>query len=142
MLNVYGGTIVHMGDAGSGQLAKMVNQICITGVTQGLAEALAFSQKSGLDGAKLLSVISKGAAGSWMMEHRGKTMLEDRFDFGFAIDWMIKDLQICLDEAARNGAALPNAERVMASYRALSRQGEGRYDVSALIHSQQNGGST
>jgi 3-hydroxyisobutyrate dehydrogenase-like beta-hydroxyacid dehydrogenase len=138
VLRVYGATIVHMGESGSGQLAKMANQICIAGVTQGLAEALAFAQRAGLDGTKLLSVISKGAAGSWMMENRGKTMLEDKFDFGFAIDLMIKDLQICLDEAARNGATLPNVERVIAAYRALSGQGEGRYDVSALIHSQQD----
>ena len=115
----------------------MVNQMCIAGVLAGLSEALAFSQRAGLDGGKLLSVISKGAAGSWQMEHRGTTMLDGKFDFGFAIDWLIKDLQFCVDEAATQGATLPLTEQVLAAYHRLSAAGEGRLDVSALIHDPQ-----
>ena len=96
-----------LGSAGAGQLTKMVNQICIAGLVQGLSEGLDFAQRSGLDGAKVVDVISKGAAGSWQMENRGYTMLKDEFDFGFAVDWMRKDLGMCIEESGKNGAALP-----------------------------------
>jgi 3-hydroxyisobutyrate dehydrogenase-like beta-hydroxyacid dehydrogenase len=133
VLKIYAKAIAHMGPVGSGQLAKMVNQICIAGVIQGLAEGLAFAQKAGLDGERLIDVISHGAAGSWQMENRGKTMLQDRFDFGFAVDWIIKDLDICLDEAKRNDAKLPVTSQIADYYRELSRNGDGRMDTSSLI---------
>jgi 3-hydroxyisobutyrate dehydrogenase-like beta-hydroxyacid dehydrogenase len=122
-----------MGEAGSGQLAKMVNQICIAGVVQGLAEGLHFAQKAGLDPALVVEVISKGAAQSWQMENRYKTMIADKFDFGFAVDWMRKDLSICLDEARRNGAQLPVAALVDQFYADVQRMGGSRWDTSSLI---------
>jgi 3-hydroxyisobutyrate dehydrogenase-like beta-hydroxyacid dehydrogenase len=122
-----------MGPTGAGQLTKMVNQICIAGLLQGLSEGLAFAQKAGLDGLAVLDVISKGAAGSWQMENRGPTMLEGRFDFGFAVDWMRKDLAICLDEAERNGAALPVTALVDQFYKDVQKMGGGRNDTSSLI---------
>lgn len=122
-----------MGPAGAGQLTKMVNQITIAGLLQGLSEALAFAQKAGLDGHAVLDVISKGAAGSWQMENRGHTMLEDSFDFGFAVDWMRKDLGICLAEADRNGAALPVTALVDQFYKDIQTAGGGRLDTSSLI---------
>lgn len=122
-----------LGKAGSGQLAKMVNQICIAGVVQGLAEALHFSSQAGLDSKAVLDVISKGAAQSWQMENRGYSMVEGRFDFGFAIDWMRKDLAITLDEARRNGAQLPVTALVDQFYAELQAQGGGRLDTSSLI---------
>ena len=122
-----------MGPAGAGQLAKMVNQIAIAGLLQGLSEALAFAQKAGLDGEGVLEVISKGAAGSWQMENRGRTMLEDRFDFGFAVDWMRKDFAIVLDEARSNGASLPVTAIVDQFYARIQEQGGGRWDTSSLI---------
>lgn len=122
-----------MGGQGAGQLTKMVNQICIAGLLQGLSEGLAFAQKAGLDAKSVVEVISKGAAGSWQMDNRGNTMIDDQFDFGFAVDWMRKDLGICFDEAARNGAMLPVAERVDEYYRELQEMGGGRWDTSALI---------
>lgn len=122
-----------MGPAGAGQLTKMVNQITIAGLLQGLSEALAFAQKAGLDGEAVLSVISKGAAGSWQMENRGQTMLEDRFDFGFAVDWMRKDLGICLAEADLNGALLPVTALVDQFYKEVQTMGGGRFDTSSLI---------
>ncbi len=122
-----------MGPAGSGQLTKMVNQICIAGLLQGLAEGMLFAQKAGLDGAAVLDVISKGAAGSWQMENRGRTMLAGTFDFGFAVDWMRKDLGICLDEADRNGAPLPVTAQVDQFYKDLQAMGAGRWDTSSLI---------
>ena len=122
-----------MGSAGAGQLAKMVNQIAIAGLLQGLSEALAFAQKAGLDGEGVLEVISKGAAGSWQMENRGRTMLEDRFDFGFAVDWMRKDLGICLAEANLNGALLPVTALVDQFYKEVQAAGGGRMDTSSLI---------
>jgi len=122
-----------MGPVGAGQLTKMVNQICIAGLLQGLSEGLAFGQKAGLDGLAVLDVIGKGAAGSWQMENRGPTMLEGRFDFGFAIDWMRKDLAICLEEAERNGAALPVTALVDQFYKDVQRMGGGRGDTSSLI---------
>ncbi len=122
-----------MGPLGSGQLTKMVNQICIAGVLQGLSEGMNFAQKAGLDGEAVLDVISKGAAGSWQMENRGVTMLKDEFDFGFAVDWMRKDLSICLEEANSNGASLPITATVDQYYKDVQKQGGGRWDTSSLI---------
>jgi 3-hydroxyisobutyrate dehydrogenase len=122
-----------MGAAGAGQLTKMVNQICIAGLLQGLSEALAFAQKAGLDGEAVLEVISKGAAGSWQMENRGKTMLADKFDFGFAVNWMRKDLRICLAEAEANGAHLPATALIDQFYKDVQLMGGGRWDTSSLI---------
>ena len=122
-----------MGAPGSGQLAKMCNQICIAGLVQGLAEALHFAKKANLDIEKLIATISKGAAQSWQMENRYKTMAADKFDFGFAIDWMRKDLSICLAEARRNGAHLPVSALVDQFYSEVQKMGGGRWDTSALI---------
>ncbi len=122
-----------MGPVGSGQLTKMVNQICIAGLVQGLAEGLHFSKKANLDGNKVLNVISKGAAGSWQMENRGQTMLNDEFDFGFAVDWMRKDLSICLDEANNNKAKLPITALINQFYSDIQEIGGGRFDTSSLI---------
>lgn len=122
-----------LGPVGSGQLTKMVNQICIAGLVQGLAEGLNFAQKAGLDGAKVVDVISKGAAGSWQMENRGLTMLKDEFEFGFAVDWMRKDLGICLAESERNGAQLPITKIVNDYYGEIQQMGGGRWDTSSLI---------
>ncbi len=122
-----------MGETGAGQLTKMVNQICIAGLLQGLSEGLAFARKAGLDGQAVLDVISKGAAGSWQMENRGPTMLADKFDFGFAVDWMRKDLGICLDEAERNRAALPATALIDQFYKDVQQMGGGRWDTSSLI---------
>ncbi len=122
-----------MGPPGSGQLTKMVNQICIAGLVQGLAEGISFGQKAGLDMKLALDVIAKGAAGSWQMENRGKTMIDDKFDFGFAADWMRKDLRICMEEAAGSGAPLPVTKIVAGFYDEISRMGGGRWDTSSLI---------
>lgn len=122
-----------MGASGAGQITKMVNQICIAGLLQGLAEGLAFGQHAGLDMDEVFGVIGKGAAQSWQMDNRGKTMVRDQFDFGFAVDWMIKDLQIALDEADVNGAALPVTRQILTYYQELQANGNGRYDTSALI---------
>ncbi len=122
-----------MGPVGSGQLTKMVNQICIAGLVQGLAEGLNFSKKAKLNGKKVLDVISKGAAGSWQMDNRGETMLNDEFDFGFAVDWMRKDLNICLDEANNNKAKLPITALINQFYCDLQDMGGGRFDTSSLI---------
>ncbi|MBM4197509.1 MAG: NAD(P)-dependent oxidoreductase [Gammaproteobacteria bacterium] len=122
-----------IGPPGSGQLAKMVNQLCIAGLVQGLAEGIAFGSRAGLDMTRVLEVIGKGAAQSWQMDNRGPTMIADRFDFGFAVDWMRKDLGICLDEAARNGADLPVAALVDRYYAEIQAQGGGRWDTSSLI---------
>ncbi|SDX83444.1 3-hydroxyisobutyrate dehydrogenase [Albimonas donghaensis] len=122
-----------MGPSGSGQLTKMVNQICIAGLVQGLSEGLAFAQKAGLDGEAVVEVISKGAAGSWQMENRHKTMLADAFEHGFAVDWMRKDLGICLEEARANGATLPVAALVDQFYAQIQQMGGGRWDTSSLI---------
>ena len=129
----YSRSCVRLGNAGSGQLAKMVNQICIAGVVQGLAEGLAFATKAGLDAHAVIDVISKGAAQSWQMENRGHTMVDDSFDFGFAVEWMIKDLGFCVEEAQRNGAELPVADLVLGYYRELYADGAGRLDTSSLI---------
>lgn len=123
----------HLGDSGAGQLAKMVNQICIAGLMQGLSEALAFAQKAGLDGGKVVEVISQGAAGSWQMANRHKTMLTDDFDFGFAVDWMRKDLAICLATAEEIGARLPVTALVDQFYKDVQLMGGGRNDTSSLI---------
>jgi 3-hydroxyisobutyrate dehydrogenase len=122
-----------IGESGAGQLAKMVNQICIAGVVQGLSEGIAFGQQAGLDMKLVLDVISKGAAQSWQMENRGKTMIDDQFEFGFAVDWMRKDLGLCLDEARRNGAQLPVAALVDQFYGDVQQMKGGRWDTSSLI---------
>ena len=122
-----------MGPAGSGQLTKMVNQICIAGVVQGLAEGLHFAKCAGLDRQLVIDVVSKGAAQSWQMDNRHKTMIAGEFDFGFAVDWMRKDLAICLDEARRSGAHLPLAALVDQFYSDVQAMGGGRWDTSSLI---------
>jgi len=122
-----------LGNPGSGQLAKMVNQICIAGVVQGLAEGLHFAKKSGLDIEKLIATISKGAAQSWQMENRYKTMTANKFDFGFAVDWMRKDLSICLGEARKNGAHLPATALIDQFYSQVQKMGGKRWDTSSLI---------
>lgn len=122
-----------LGPAGAGQLTKMVNQICIAGLVQGLAEGVHFGKKSGLDIEAVLDVISKGAAGSWQMENRGKTMNAGKFDFGFAVDWMRKDLSIVLDEGRRNGAHLPVTALVDQFYSEVQKMGGNRWDTSSLL---------
>ncbi len=122
-----------LGEAGCGQLAKMTNQICVAGVLQGLAEAIAFGQKAGLDMQAVLGVITQGAASSWQMQHRGPTMVKDEFDFGFAVDWMRKDLGLCLDEARRQGAKLPSTALIDQFYADVQGMQGGRWDTSSLI---------
>ena len=122
-----------MGPSGAGQLTKMVNQICIAGLVQGLSEGIAFGQRAGLDVNLVLDVIGKGAAQSWQMDNRGKTMVADKFDFGFAVDWMRKDLGIALEEAKRNGARLPVTALVDQFYADVQLQGGGRWDTSSLV---------
>ena len=122
-----------LGPSGSGQLAKMVNQICIAGLVQGLAEGIHFAKKAGLDIEALIATISKGAAQSWQMENRYKTMSAGKYDFGFAVDWMRKDLSICLAEARRNGANLPVAALVDQFYAEVQKMGGSRWDTSALL---------
>ncbi len=122
-----------LGEVGSGQLCKMVNQICIAGVVQGLAEGLHFAKQAGLDGEKVIETIAKGAAGSWQMENRHKTMLAGEYEFGFAVDWMRKDLGIALDEAKNNGATLPMTATVDQYYADVQALGGGRYDTSSLL---------
>lgn len=122
-----------LGDSGAGQLAKMVNQIAIAGLVQGLSEAIAFGQRAGLDMNEVLAVIGKGAAQSWQMDNRGKTMIEGKFDYGFAVDWMRKDLGLVLDEAKRNGARLPVTALVDQFYADVQQAGGNRWDTSSLI---------
>ena len=129
----YSRAVTRVGEAGSGQLAKMVNQVAIAGLVQGLAEALAFGQRAGLDMPLVLDVIGKGAAQSWQMDNRGKTMLADQFEFGFAVDWMRKDLGLVLDEAKRNGARLPVTALVDQFYADVQGLGGQRWDTSSLI---------
>jgi len=129
----YARAVTLMGPAGSGQLTKMVNQICIAGLVQSLAEGIDFARRAGLDPVVVLDAISKGAAQSWQMENRGKTMAADQFDFGFAVDWMRKDLAICLDEARSNGATLPVTSLVDQFYGRVQARGGGRWDTSSLI---------
>ncbi|WP_289031895.1 NAD(P)-dependent oxidoreductase [uncultured Paraglaciecola sp.] len=131
-----------MGETGQGQRTKMVNQICIAGVLSGLSEALLLAQKVGLDIPQLVDTLKHGAAGSWQMENRLETMSEDKFDFGFAIDWMHKDLSICLEEAAKHQLALPLTAKVDNQYQALQQKGMGRLDTSALIKSLQTDENT
>ena len=122
-----------MGASGAGQLTKMVNQICIGGLLQSLSEALLFCEKAGLDGRDVIDVISKGAAQSWQMENRFETMIDNQFDFGFAVDLMVKDLDICLDEAKRNGTELPITQIIRDYYGDVQNMGGGRWDTSSLI---------
>lgn len=122
-----------LGPSGAGQLTKMVNQVCIAGLVQGLSEAIAFGQRAGLDMEQVLEVIGKGAAQSWQMDNRGKTMIADRFDFGFAVDWMRKDLGLVLDEAKRNGARVPVTALVDQFYADVQAMGGNRWDTSSLI---------
>jgi 3-hydroxyisobutyrate dehydrogenase-like beta-hydroxyacid dehydrogenase len=125
--------VTRVGESGAGQLAKMVNQICIAGLVQGLSEAVAFGQKAGLDMKQVLDVIGKGAAQSWQLDNRGKTMVDDQFSFGFAVDWMRKDLGLVLDEARRNGAKLPVTALVDQFYADVQGMGGNRWDTSSLI---------
>ncbi len=125
--------VTRLGDSGAGQLTKMVNQIAIAGLVQGLAESIAFGRRAGLDMAEVLAVIGKGAAQSWQMDNRGKTMLEDRFDFGFAVDWMRKDLGLVLEEARRNGAQVPVTALVDQFYAEVQALGGARWDTSSLL---------
>jgi 3-hydroxyisobutyrate dehydrogenase-like beta-hydroxyacid dehydrogenase len=129
----YSRAVTLLGGSGAGQLAKMVNQICIAGLVQGLSEAIAFGQRAGLDMHQVLEVIGKGAAQSWQMDNRGKTMIDDRFDFGFAVDWMRKDLGLVLQEAKRNGARLPVTALVDQFYADVQIMGGSRWDTSSLI---------
>jgi 3-hydroxyisobutyrate dehydrogenase len=133
VLALYAKAVTLMGASGAGQLTKMVNQICIAGLVQALAEGLAFAQKAGIDAKLVLDVISKGAAQSWQMENRGSTMVDGKFDFGFAVDWMRKDLGICLEEARRNGARLPVTALVDQFYADVQQMGGARFDTSSLI---------
>jgi 3-hydroxyisobutyrate dehydrogenase len=133
VMAAYGKTIRRLGESGAGQLTKMVNQICIAGLVQGLAEALAFGEKAGLDLAQVVDVISQGAAGSWQMVNRHENMAADQFDFGFAVDWMRKDLGICLATADEVGASLPVTALVDQFYAELQAKGGGRWDTSSLI---------
>jgi len=133
VMQAYSRAVTLMGEVGAGQLTKMVNQICCVGILQGLAEAMNFATRAGLDGAKVVDVISKGAAQSWQMDNRAMTMLEDRFEFGFAVDWMRKDLAIVIEEARQNGALLPATALIEQFYAQLQGRGGGRWDNSALI---------
>ncbi|MCH8239616.1 MAG: NAD(P)-dependent oxidoreductase [Proteobacteria bacterium] len=133
VIGCYARAVNLIGPAGSGQLTKMVNQICIAGLVQGLAEGLHFAKISGLDIAKVIGTISKGAAQSWQMENRWETMIKGEFDHGFAVDWMRKDLAICVDEARRNGASLPVTATIEQYYSQIQRAGGNRWDSSSLI---------
>jgi 3-hydroxyisobutyrate dehydrogenase-like beta-hydroxyacid dehydrogenase len=134
VMECYARAVTLLGPAGAGQLCKMVNQICIAGLVQGLAEGMNFAQRAGLDGEQVLEVISKGAAGSWQMANRGSTMLQDSYDFGFAVDWMRKDLRIAMEEAKGNGALLPVTALVDQFYAEIQRLGGRRWDTSSLMH--------
>ncbi|MBZ9810692.1 NAD(P)-dependent oxidoreductase [Mesorhizobium sp. BR1-1-9] len=133
VIDAYARMVGLMGPAGAGQLTKMINQICIAGLVQGLSEGIHFGKKAGLDIEKVIDVISKGAAGSWQMENRHKTMNAGKYDFGFAVDWMRKDLGICLDEADRNGARLPVTALVDQFYKDVQAMGGRRWDTSSLL---------
>jgi 3-hydroxyisobutyrate dehydrogenase-like beta-hydroxyacid dehydrogenase len=133
VIDSYAKAITHIGPVGSGQLAKMVNQICIAGIVQGLSEGLHFAERAGLDPAVVIESISKGAAQSWQMENRWQTMVDGEFDFGFAVDWMRKDLAIALEEARQNGANLEVTELVDRFYAEVQAMGGGRWDTSSLI---------
>ncbi|WP_417794887.1 NAD(P)-dependent oxidoreductase [Terasakiella pusilla] len=133
VMQAYAQAVTLMGPVGAGQLTKMVNQITLVSAVQGIAEGLAFAETAGLDAKKVVDVISKGAAGSWQLENRGYTMIDDKFDFGFAVDLMRKDLGICLDEARQNGARLPATALIDQYYSEVQNRGGGRWDTSALI---------
>ncbi|MEE2662158.1 MAG: NAD(P)-dependent oxidoreductase [Pseudomonadota bacterium] len=138
IINCYGKTVVRMGPVGAGQLTKMVNQICIAGLVQGLSEGMNFAIRAGIDPKKAAEVMSGGAAQSWQMDNRANTMVDGQFEFGFAVDWMRKDLGICLDEASRNGAGLPITKIVDEFYGDVQAKGGKRYDTSSLIINLQN----
>ncbi len=133
VISVYAKAVRLMGPVGAGQLTKMCNQICIAGVVQGLAEAMHFAERAGLDAAAVYDPISKGAAGSWQMDNRWQTMVDDKFDYGFAVDWMVKDLGLLLEEGQRNGARLEMTEMVEGFYREVQAMGGGRWDTSSLV---------
>ncbi|MCK5273201.1 MAG: NAD(P)-dependent oxidoreductase [Alphaproteobacteria bacterium] len=134
VIDCYARAVTLLGPVGSGQLTKMVNQICIAGLLQGLSEAMNFGSRAGLDMDKVLDVISKGAAQSWQMENRGSTMCRGEFEFGFAVDWMRKDLSICLEEAENNGARLPGTALIDQFYAQVQARGGKRWDTSSLMH--------
>jgi 3-hydroxyisobutyrate dehydrogenase len=134
VMEAYGRAVTLMGPAGAGQLTKMVNQLCIAGLVQGLAEGINFGQRAGLDMEKVIAVISKGAAQSWQMDNRAKTMVGGKFDFGFPVVWMRKDLKICMEEANRNGALLPVTALIDQYYHQIMKAGGSRWDTSSLIH--------
>ena len=133
IISCYSKKVKLLGPSGSGQLAKMVNQICIAGLVQGLSEAINFGLNAGLKMEDVIEVISKGAAQSWQMENRYKTMIDDKFEFGFAVDWMRKDLKIALDEAKKNNSPLPIAKIVDGYYEEIQKMGGNRWDTSSLI---------
>ena len=133
VMQAYGRTVKRLGDSGAGQLTKMVNQICIAGLVQGLSEGLHFAEKAGLDGKAVIEVIQGGAAGSWQMVNRYETMIDDHFEHGFAVDWMRKDLGICLMTANENGASLPVTALVDQFYKDVQKMGGGRWDTSSLF---------
>jgi 3-hydroxyisobutyrate dehydrogenase-like beta-hydroxyacid dehydrogenase len=133
-MDAYARAVTLMGGAGAGQLTKMVNQICIAGLLQGLSEGINFGIKAGLDIPTVVDVISKGAAGSWQMENRALTMAQDKFDFGFAVNWMRKDLTIVLEEAKNNGARVPTSALIDQFYAQIQDRGGARWDTSSLIH--------
>lgn len=133
VIDAYAQTVNLIGPSGAGQLTKMINQICIGGLIEGLAEALHFAERAGLDTEKVIDTISKGAAQSWQMDNRWRTMIEGKFDFGFAVDWVRKDFAICFDEARRNGASLPVTVLVDQFYAEIQEMGGGRWDTSSLI---------
>ncbi len=133
VMQAYGRSIKRLGESGAGQLTKMVNQICIAGLVQGLSEGLHFAEKAGLDGRAVVEVIAGGAAGSWQMQNRYETMIDDEFEHGFAVDWMRKDLGICLSTADEVGASLPVTALVDQFYKDVQKQGGGRWDTSSLI---------
>ena len=133
VMRAYGRTVVHMGAVGNGQLTKMVNQICIAGIVQGLSEGLNFAVRAGLDAERAVEVISGGAAQSWQMENRAATMLAGKYDYGFAVDWMRKDLGIALEEGDRNGSRLPLTALVDQFYKHVQARGGKRFDTSSLM---------
>ena len=137
VMDGYGKAVTLMGPAGAGQLTKMVNQICIAGLVQGLSEAMNFGMRAGLDMEKVIAVISKGAAQSWQMDNRAKTMVQGKFDFGFPVVWMRKDLKICMEEGNRNGALLPITALIDQYYHQVIKAGGSRWDTSSLIHNLQ-----
>jgi 3-hydroxyisobutyrate dehydrogenase len=134
VIDSYARAVTFLGPAGAGQLTKMVNQLCIAGLLQGLSEAINFGCRAGLDMEQVISVISKGAAQSWQMENRAATMVQDKFDFGFPVVWMRKDLKICMEEANRNGALLPVTALIDQLYAQVEKAGGKRWDTSSLIH--------